>query len=205
MNILLLGANGRTGRELLARALSAGHTVTGLVRAEDRLADVSHRRLHVRVGSPCDPSVLVPLLPGQDVVVSLLGPRLPSKMASAIYPESAAAMVDALQASGVERLLVTSSALLFPPDKLSARVLRRLVPHIVDGARRMEERIRRSSLDWTIARTGFLNNNRATNHRLGVDALPKGAGSVSRAAVSSFLLQAAEQGSHSQQIVGLCG
>ncbi len=205
MKILLLGANGRTGREFLARALSAGHTVTGLVRAEDRLADVSHERLRVRVGDPCDASVLKPLLPGHDLVVSVLGPRLPSKAASAVYPESAAALVDALQASGVDRLLVTSSALLFPPDTLSVRVLRRLVPRIVEGARRMEERIVSSSLDWTIARTGFLTNDSETTHRLGVGMLPEGAGPVSRAAVSSFLLQEAQHGSHRRKVVGLCG
>jgi uncharacterized protein YbjT (DUF2867 family) len=42
MNIILLGANGRTGRKVLSRALNAGDSVTALVRAEDRLADVTH-------------------------------------------------------------------------------------------------------------------------------------------------------------------
>ena len=142
MKIVLLGANGRTGREVLGRALSAGDTVTALVRAEDKLADVSHERLEVRVGSPCDPSVLEPLLPGHDVVVSVLGSRWPSKVASAIYPESAAAIVDAMQRSDVNRLLVTSSALLFPNDSLFVGALRWLVSSMVEEARRMEERIR---------------------------------------------------------------
>ena len=83
MKIVLLGANGRTGRQVLGRALSAGETVTALVRGEDRLADLSHERLEVRVGSACDPRVLEPLLPGHDVVISTLGPRRPTRVRTA--------------------------------------------------------------------------------------------------------------------------
>lgn len=205
MKIVLLGANGRTGREVLGRALSAGDTVTALVRAENRLADVSHERLKVHVGSACDPGVLEPLLPGHDLVVSVLGPRWPSKAASAIYPESAAAIVCAMQRSDVNRLLVTSSALLFPDGGLLARVLQRVVPSIVEGARGMEEQICSSSLDWTVARTTFLTNGSATSYRHAAGTLPEGGGSVSRAAVASFLLTEAEQSSHPRQVVGLCG
>jgi putative NADH-flavin reductase len=205
MKIVLLGANGRTGRQVLDRALSAGDTVTALVRAKDRLADFSHERLKVRVGSPCDPSVLETLLPGHDVVVSVLGPRWPTKAASAIYSESAAAIVDAMQKSNVNRLLVTSSALLFPSNSLLVGALRRLVPNIVGEARRMEERIRSSSLDWTIARTGFLANGSVTRYRLAAGTLPEGGGSIPRAAVAHFLLTEAKQSSHLRQVVGLCG
>lgn len=205
LKLLLLGANGRTGREVLGRALSAGVTVTALVRAADRLADVRHERLEVRVGSPCDRKVLEQLLPGHDVVVSVLGPRWPSKAATAIYPDSAAAIVEAMQRSEVNRLLVTSSALLFLDDSFFASALRWLVPCVVNGAQRMEGRIRSSSLDWTIARTSFLTNDSATDYRLGEGVLPEGGGAVSRAAVARFLLTEANQPKHSRKVVGLCG
>ena len=204
MKIVLLGANGRTGRQVLGRALSAGETVTALVRGEDRLADLSHERLEVRVGSACDPRVLEPLLPGHDVVISTLGPRRPTRAATAIYSDSAASIVEAMQGSDVNRLLVISSALLFPGDRLLGRVLRRLTPNVVREARRMEERIRSSSLDWTIARTGFLTNDGATSYRHAEGASPKGGGSISRAAVACFLLTEAQESTHLRQVVGLC-
>lgn len=205
MKIFLLGANGRTGREVLGRALNAGHSVTALVRAEDRLADISHERLEVRVGSACDPGVLEPLLPGHDVVVSVLGPRRPWKSATAIYPQSGAAIVDAMQRSDVNRLLVTSSGLLFPQAGFFVGAMRWLVQSLVADAGRLEAHIRSSSLDWTIARTSFLTNDSATSYRLAVDALPEGGGSVSRAAVASFLLTEVEHPHHRRQVVGLCG
>jgi uncharacterized protein YbjT (DUF2867 family) len=171
----------------------------------DRLADISHERLEVRVGSPCDPRVLEPLLPGHDVVVSVLGPRRPWKSATAIYPESGAAIVAAMQRSDVNRLLVTSSGLLFPQRGFFLRALRWLVGSMVADAGRMEEQIRSSGLDWTIARTSFLTNDSVTSYRLAAGALPEGAGSISRVAVASFLLAEAEQLRHLRQVVGLCG
>ena len=203
MNIVLLGANGRTGREVLVRALSAGDTVTALVRAEGKLADLSHERLDVHVGSACNPRVLAGLLPGHDVVISTLGPRRPTKASAAVYSDSARSIVDAMQGSGVDRLLVTSSALLFPSDRLRDRALRRLVPNLVNEARRMEDRIRSSSLDWTIARMGFLTNDATTEYRHAEGASPEGGGSISRAAVACFLLTEARRPAHLRQVVGL--
>ncbi len=205
MKIALMGANGPTGRELIHRALDAGDTVTALVRAEDKLADIRHERLVVHVGSPCTPAVLESILPGHDVVVSVLGPRWPTKTASAIYPDSADAIVAAMERTNVRRLLVTSSAQLFPAHGWLARMLQRLVPHIVRGARRMEARIQSAAIDWTIARTGFLNDGRSTNYRIGLHGLPDDAGAVSRAALATFLLSEARQAEHARRIVGLCG
>ncbi len=205
MRIALLGANGRTGREVLERALDAGDTVTALVRSADKLAGVAHPRLNVCVGSPCSAAVLEEVLPGHDVVVSVLGPRWPSKSAAAIYPDSATTIVEAMHRSGVKRLLVTSSALLFQAERFVDRMLRRLVPSIVTGAQQMEESIRNSSVDWTIARTSFLKDTDETDYRLGREALPQGCVAVSRSAVATFLLQEAKQRRHSREVVGLCG
>ena len=205
MKIVLLGANGRTGREVLGRALDAGHTVTALVRAEGKLGDVSHERLEVRVGDVCDPTFLQAILPGHDAVISTLGPRVPTRAATAVYSDSAASIVDAMQGSGVDRLLVTSTALLFPSDGLLDRVLRRLTPNAVREAGRMEERIRSSSLDWTIARVGFLTNDAATDYRHAAGTAPEGGGSISRAALACFLLAEARERAHVRQVVGLCG
>ena len=203
MNIVLLGASGRTGREVLVRALSAGDGVTALVRAEGKLADLGHERLDVHVGSACDPRVLAALLPGHDVVISTLGPRRPTKVAAAVYSDSARAIVGAMEGSDVDRLLVTSSALLFPSGRLRDRALRGLVRSVVHEARRMEELICASSLDWTIARMGFLTDDASTAYRHAEGEAPDGGGSISRAAVASFLLTAARQSAHRRQVVGL--
>ena len=105
-----------------------------------------------------------------------------------------------MQRSAVNRLLVTSSGLLFPPGGFFVRALRWLVRSMVADAGRMEEQIRSSSLDWTIAPTVFLTNDSVTSYRLAAGALPEGGGSVSRVAVASFLLAEAEQLRHLRQV-----
>ena len=203
MKIVLLGANGGTGREILSRALKAGDTVTAVVRSEDRLADVTHPQLTIRVGNVCDSNELKAIFPGHDLVISTLGPRLPTKAATAIYSESATAIVEAMQACGVSRLLVTSTALLFPSKKLSDRLIRLVARHSAHNAGLMEESIRASNLEWTIARMGFLNDDSSTDYRLAVDALPDEGGSISRAAVAHFLVTEAKQSDHLRKVVGL--
>lgn len=205
MKIVLLGANGRTGRELLNHALSAGDTVTALVRGEDRLADVNHAQLDIQVGNPCDPNVLKSILPGHDAVISTLGPRRPTKAACSIYSESATAIVEAMERSSVHRLLLTSTALLFPSKKFFNRVLHWIAKHNVREAGLMERYICDSNLQWTIARTGFLTNDITTDYRLSVGAFPKDGGSIARSALAHFLLTEAKQSSHLHQVVSLCG
>ena len=43
MNILVLGAAGKTGREVLAQSLAAGHTVTAFVRDPEKLDRTTSR------------------------------------------------------------------------------------------------------------------------------------------------------------------
>ena len=113
-----------------------------------------------------------------------------------------------MQASEVRRLLVTSSALLFPQKSLLIRLLKRLVWSLVDAASAMEHRIRASQLDWTIARTSFLTNGDATTARVLGDEhfehdSPSGA--VSRTAVANFLVDELRQSRHHNQTVALFG
>ncbi len=205
MKVILLGANGRTGREVLGRALGAGDTVTALVRTKDSLTDVTHSKLSVHIGNVCDLNVLKQILPGHDVVISTLGPRMPTKSACTIYSESAAAIVEAMKECGLNRLLVTSTALLFPSSKLFNRILGFIARHNVYYAGLMEETICAFDLEWTIARMGFLTDKSSIDFRLAEGTLPNGGGSISRAAVAHFLLTEARQSIYIHKVAGLCG
>ena len=188
----------------MSRALDAGDTVTAFVRDEDRLADVTLSRLNVYVGNVCDARDLKEILPGHDLFISTLGPRTPTKAACTIYSKSAVAIVEAMQECGVKRLLVTSAALLFRSDGLLDRFLRFVARHNARNAGLMEQTICASSLEWTIARLGFLNDKNSMDFRLAEGAFPDG-GSISRAAVASFLLSEAKKSKYLYKVVGLYG
>lgn len=205
MRLFLLGANGRTGRELIRLALEGGNSVTALVRSRDRLSDIHHRNLTIHAGSVCDTEVLAARLPANDGLISTLGPRWPTQSASAIYYNSAAAIVAAMARTGVRRLVVTSSALLFPADNRMARILQCAVRRPIEAAQRMEQIICTAIVDWTIVRTGFLKNGIDGTCRTEVGSLPAEPRAVSRAALARFLLSEIEQPCQVRKVVGLCG
>jgi putative NADH-flavin reductase len=192
MNLVILGANGRTGQLVVQAALQRGMDVTAVVRSADKKPTFSHGRLEVVVGDPCSSDFLKRSLQGKTSVISALGGRGPTKAATSVYYRSASALADAARENGLERVLVTSTALLFREQKMIGKVLRRLVPHVEQSARRMEDILRSSDLNWTSARPGFLNDARNMAYHALRESMPQNGTSVSRQALAAFLMDAVE-------------
>ncbi len=190
LKLVVLGANGRTGELVLQTALAKDMHVTAVVRSADKAPKLQHARLHVVVGDPCDPVVLASVFRDHDAVISTLGGRLPTKIATSVYFRSATAIVDAADGAGLKRVLVTTTALLFPDQTLLGKLLRIVVPNVVRSAGRMEDILRGSGLDWTLARAGFLNNTSVATYRAQKGALPENGTAVSRLALAHFLIDA---------------
>lgn len=188
MNLVLLGANGRTGTHVLRLALERGETVTAVVRSEEKRPKLKHKRLRVVVGDPCDPAILADVFRGQDAVISTLGGRMPTKHATAVYPDSADAIIQAAWESGLKRVVVTSTALLFPARRWRDAMLATLVGNVVKSATRMERSLAASNLNVAVARCGFLTDDENATYRALEDALPVNGSSVSRAALATFLI-----------------
>jgi putative NADH-flavin reductase len=74
MNVLLIGATGATGQELLPRLLAAGHAVTALVRRPEAIT-TEDARLRLVVGDVRDAALVDRAVAGQDAVVCAFGPR----------------------------------------------------------------------------------------------------------------------------------
>ena len=70
--VLIVGATGGTGRELVAQALERGHVVTALARNPLAL-EVVHPRLRVVRGDVLDYSAVEAAVQGQEAVVCALG------------------------------------------------------------------------------------------------------------------------------------
>src|SRR5262245_46147463 len=72
--VLIVGATGGTGRQLVSQALGRGFHVTALVR-KPAAFQLEHPRLRVLVGDVLDPISLKPAMAGQHAVISALGHR----------------------------------------------------------------------------------------------------------------------------------
>lgn len=76
MRILIFGATGGTGRQLVEQALAQGHTVTAFARDPAKVT-IKHPNLRVAQGNMLQPATVEAAVAGQDAVLSALGVRIP--------------------------------------------------------------------------------------------------------------------------------
>jgi len=203
MKLLVLGATGHIGGEVVDLALGRGHLVTAYARTPQKI----QRRepsLIVEQGDALDVERLTDALRGQDAVVSALG--LPARQAlrpSSFMAESMASTVAAMRRAQVRRLAVVSAAVLFPMPGLFYAFFRWLLKHHARDLSAMESVIRGTDVAWTVARPPRLVSGEAGAARVVVDGLPPRARSISFRSVAAFLLECVERDEHVRQIVGL--
>lgn len=202
--MLLLGANGRTGREIIKLSLQASNPITAVVRSKGSLNDITHPLLEVIEADAANAEQLKPIISHHDTIISTLGPKTPRQTDCTIYSKSATAITNATNDQSPKRLLIVSTALLFPNNSLLNKILGFIARHNVAHAKLMEDSIKSSALDWTIARVGFLTNKPSDGYHFLTGSMPEESNSISRAALAHFLFNAATERKYSKQIVGLC-
>jgi NAD(P)H-binding len=93
MKLFVIGATGRTGKEIAQQALARGHQVTAFVRSPESIAS-RNERLVVLKGDVMDENQLFSAMRNHDAVLSALGPRQVFK-ASLMLRDSAHATTQA--------------------------------------------------------------------------------------------------------------
>src|SRR6266576_3696544 len=76
MKLLILGATGATGLEIVRQSIERGHTVTAFVRSPERLKPFRDR-ITIKQGDLLNSDELERVIQGHDAVVSGFGPRVP--------------------------------------------------------------------------------------------------------------------------------
>lgn len=159
MLVVVLGANGGTGRVLVEQALAGGHDVRAVTRHPDQFP-LRHDQLTVLHGDVTEQDAVDGAVEGVDAVVSALGVPY-SRGPVSLYSTSARNVVTAMERHGVARFIAVSSSAVDPDagtqgefvfDHLVAPLIHRLGRTLYADMRRMEAIVARSSLDWTIVR-----------------------------------------------------
>ena len=201
MRLFVIGANGRTGTEIIDLARTRGHEVTAFVRSPQKLTPGGS--LTVVQGDPRRSEAIAAALPGHDAVLSAIGPHPQEAFRpSTLLADCARATVSAMAVTGITRLAIVSAAVLFPEKGLYFAFFKWLTKHHARDLRAMESIVQTSGLAWTIARPPRLTKSNETRFRALRDALPPGR-AMSFRSVAAFLLDAVEQGSHVAEIIGL--
>jgi putative NADH-flavin reductase len=207
MKLLVLGATGGTGLEIVLQAIEHGHEVTAFVRNPERLKSFGQRIAVIR-GDVLNNAELGRAMEGHDAVLSAFGPRYPvSKSDSDLLQRFAGVLTSAMRHACVKRVAVESVAFLFkdaivPPAYLLGRLF---FPVIVADAGAMEEIIATSGLDWTIVRPPRLTNQPRTGaYRIREGHLPSFGFTISRADVADFMIGTIEKRASIGRVVGVC-
>jgi len=206
MKLVVLGATGGTGLEIVRQATERGHSVTALVRSPDRLTPFLDR-ITVKQGDLLNTADLKQVIQGHDAVLSAFGPRVPISKADAnLLQRFALALTSAMRRAGVKRVVVESVSLLFknsimPPAYFLGRLF---FPGTVADASAMERIFGESELDWTMVRPPQLTDKPYTGkYRVQEGRLPLFGFKISRADVADFMIKAVENPSTAHKVVGV--
>jgi len=193
MKVLIIGATGPTGQQLIRQALAQDHDVTALVRNPDKF-EMQHDRLRVVKGDVLNTESLETAVQQQQVVISSLGTKKILEPVT-LFSEGTKNLLQSMNHHGVRRLICITGIGAgdskghggFLYDKL---ILPLVLKRIYDDKDRQEAEIRQSNLDWVIVRPGLLTNDPAKgNYRVLTDLTGVTAGKISRADVAAFILQ----------------
>jgi putative NADH-flavin reductase len=191
--VLIVGATGGTGRQLVTQALERGYEVTALVRDPSRL-QVDHPQLRVIQGDVLDEGSVEAAMRGQDAVLSALGHKryfYPTRILS----KGTGNILRAMETHGVPRLVCeTSLGIGDSAGRMGLYYTLFVIPVILPfyfwDKTRQERVITGSNVQWVIVRPGVLTN----GDRRGRSRHGRRVGSflltvrISRADVADFML-----------------
>ncbi|UII30471.1 SDR family oxidoreductase [Fulvivirga ulvae] len=192
MKVIIFGATGSIGRQLVMQALGLGYQVTAFVRNPQKLDDLPHSNLSLKGGDVLNPEEVQEAVKGHDAVFCALGAGRKGR----VRAEGTYNLIRAMQAEGVSRLVCQTTL----GNGESWGNLNFLWKYIMFGwflkeafkdHEEQEKHIRTSRLRWTIVRPGaftdgpltgaykhgFANNDRTTKLK------------ISRADVADFMLK----------------
>ena len=219
MRITIFAATGGIGRAALEQAVDAGHQVTAVVRNPKGLTRPVPA-VTADLSDP-DPEALRRAVAGADAVLSGLGPR--KARDAGITAPGTRAIVDAMLATGVRRILVVSAAPVGtvaspgrpnPPKHdpgdgplmryVMAPLIKAVIPRHYADLALMEDVLRDSGLDWTSVRPPRLTDKPVTGrYRVAYGRNVRGGVLVSRADVAHLMLRLLDDPESVKQAVAL--
>ena len=210
MRVLILGANGPSGRLTVQQALDRGLGVTALTRHPESFP-LRHERLRVFAGDATDPTTIDAAVQECDAVISLIGVAY-SRQEVTVYSASARLVVDSMVRHNMKRLIVVTSAEVaaesavqgrFFNDRVLYPFLRNVVGRTVyDDMHRMEIIVAAADLDWTIVRPPGLTSQPGTGHKAAdthVDGMY-----CARSDLATFLLDQLESKQFLRHVAAVC-
>ena len=192
MKVLLLGATGGTGREIVRRAVAEGHSVVALVRSILKANDLIGATLVE--GDARDEAALASALEGCSGVISSLGTPMSPFSEVTLLSTATRSIVNVMTQKKIRRLVCITG--LGAGDSrghggfvFDNFILPLLLRKVYEDKNRQEDVIRSSSLDWVLVRPMVLNDNPGKGAVQAQTDLSKiHGGSIARSDVAKFVV-----------------
>lgn len=202
MKIVVFGASGGVGQEVVRQALAANHEVTAFVRDPAKLS-LQHPHMTTVQGDGLDEKAVSHAIQGHDAVVCCVGNK--GMGATTLMSDIMRNIISGMSKHGVNRIVYVVSAGIHKELKgLIGSAVSFVLRNVLADHRRAYELLQNSHLQWTLARPMQLTNGVQTSiYRETETGVAHGGQKISRADVAHFLLKALEDDTYVNKSIGL--
>ena len=190
MKLVIFGATGKTGLEIVKQALEGGHEVTAFVRDPARLA-IENENLSIVTGDVFDPASVAQAIKGQDAAVCALGAGSDLKKTK-VRTIGTINIIAGMQENNVKRLVVITAMGVGESWDTLSMFNKFFFATLLKSAREdheaQEAAVKESGLDWTIIRpSGLVDTPRTGVYDFG-ENIPAKTSRIARADVADLIL-----------------
>ncbi|MBB6634581.1 NAD(P)-dependent oxidoreductase [Cohnella thailandensis] len=204
MNILILGATGRVGSQIVTYALYDRHQVTVLVRTPEKI-QINDNNLSIIQGNVLNKEDIVRAMHGMDAVISALNTD-----GTTTLTESMPLIIEAMEREGIQRMITIGTAGILQsrsaPNSLryqSSESKRKSV-RAAKEHHNVYDMLKQSTLEWTIVCPTYLPDGvRKGNYRVERDFLPEGGVEISVADTAEFTYSQIKASDYIKSRVGI--
>jgi uncharacterized protein len=204
MNILILGATGRVGSQIVTYALQNRHHVTVIVRTPEKI-QINNENLTIIQGNVLNKDDIVRAMHGIDVVISALNTD-----GTTTLSESMPLIIEAMENEGIKRIITigtagilqsrtTPNSLRYQSSESKRKSTRGAIEH-----HKVYDMLKQSTLEWTIVCPTYLpGGERVGKYRIDQNFLPEGGVEISVPDTAEFTFRQIEASEYIKSRVGI--
>jgi len=192
--IVVFGASGGTGIEVVNQALEAGYHVTAIIRDTESFP-ICHQRLKRVKGDVLEPKTFEMSLNSVDAVISCLGVQ--HRKPTNVYSQGISNIIQGMKNENITRMICISAGgvEVAPNNSLIMKflikyVLQRIFKNSYADMLKMEEILKNHEINWTVVRPPRLQNGEKTGkYRIAVNEFLNRMSSLKRSDLADFMLK----------------
>ncbi len=213
MRVLLLGATGRTGKQVIDAALKRGHKISAIARNPEKLKGYD---IEIIQGTPYDYDTVAKAISGCEAVINTLNvsrksdnPWSPLAAPRDMISKSASNAIQAMEKAGIRRFVALGAIGAGRSWKKAPGILKFIISisnlrYAFRDHGKQEEILENSDIDYTICRAPMLSDKKNATGAVATPEGQKPAGMVlSRNSAAEFFMDIIEKNEYIRKTVSL--